>query len=383
MKKLLCGLLFLGMFICTIPAQTESRNGLYYEVTSDLGSEDAALLAREMDLMFEVFNHLFRFDTKTMPGLFKVRAFGSAEAYNNYVISQLGRVREGAIYLHYNRPERRELIVHRADGVSHKLLAHQAFIQFIRGFIPYPPSWMREGFAIFFSTLDYDKEADELTYEENLAWLETVKSWGASAPSIQSVLMADIDGIPDHFQPASWAWVSFLLNNGNEDYMRTLFESFMLLSPRATAAENTRAVMQRMSSWLSSETMKRDYDIYFASRRTFAEFIEEGRAAYAAKEQVRAELFFLGALELRPTHYAPYYYLGLLSYEAKNYDMAEQYYRSALQYGADQALMQYAMGLNALSAGRQEDARFFLRQASEGSPERYKSRVEELLKRIE
>ena len=386
MKKLLSSLVLLGVCIFGIQAQSESPvtpyKSAYFEVTSDLGIDDAALLAREMDLMFEVFNHLFRFDTKSMPGLFRVKAFGTADAYNNYVVSQLGRIREGAIYLHYIRPERRELIVHRDGGTSHKLLAHQAFIQFIRGFIPYPPSWMREGFAIFFSTLEYSAEKDELTYEENLAWLETVKSWGAKAPSMESILLADIDGIPEHFQPASWAMVSFLLNSGNEDYMRTLFESFMLLTPKATAAENTLAVMQRMSSWLNSETMKKDYSTYFTSRRTFAEFIEEGRAAYVAKEPLRAELLFLGALDLRPSHYAPYYYLGLLAYEAKNYDIAEQYYRSALQYGADTALLQYALGLNALSAGRIDDARYYLRQASEGSPERYKPRVEELLKQL-
>lgn len=385
MKKLLCMLMLLGVLIGAVSAQTENQNTVihgFYEVNSDMGAADASLLAREMNLMFEEFIQLFRFDTKNLPGSLKVRAFVSKEAYDNYVFSKLNRIRDGAIYLHYTNPDRRELIVHRVGGVSPEILAHQAFIQFIRGFIPNTPSWMRDGFGIYFSKLHYDRIKDSLVYEENLAWLETVKSWGSLAPSIESVMFADIDGIPEHFQPASWALVSFLMNNSNEEYRRLLFESFMLLSPTATAAENTLMIMQRISSWANTETLKDDYTNYFASRRTFSGFIEEGRAAYDAKDPIKAEELFQDALKVRTDHYAPYYYLGLLAYEAKNYDAAEQYYRSSLQYGADQALLQYAMGLNALSAGRNDDAQIFLRQASLLSPERYRTRAEELLSRI-
>jgi tetratricopeptide (TPR) repeat protein len=141
--------------------------------------------------------------------------------------------------------------------------------------------------------------------------------------------------------------------------------------------------MNRVASWMNTETLQEDYNTYFASRRTFVGFIEEGRIAYDAKDPVTAEMLFLAALELRKDHYAPYYYLGLLAYEGKKYDEAEQFYRSALQYGADQALLQYAMGLNALSAGRKDDARIFLQQAAALSPERYRVKVEELLRRAE
>jgi hypothetical protein len=386
MKKTFCIFILMGLCMSMIFAQTANVNTVthgYYEVTSDMGAADASLLAREMNLMFETFIELFRFDTKNIPGSFKVTAFASQETYNNYVFSKLNRIREGAIYLHYTNPERRELIVHRVNGVSPKILAHQAFIQFIRGFVPNPPSWMRDGFAIYFSNLTYDKAKDVMNYEENLAWLETVKSWGTNAPSIESILMADINGIPNNFQPASWALVSFLMNNDHEEYRRLLFESFMMLSPKASASENTLAIMQRISSWANTENLQQDYETYFAARKTFAGYIEEGRLAYDAKNSVTAEKCFLEALKMRPDHYAPYYYLGLLAYEAKNYAAAEKYYRSALQYGADQALLQYAMGLNALSANRPVDARIFLRQAAALSPERYSARAEELLRRIE
>lgn len=388
MKKLLCGFIFLGLVIGIIPAQTENQNMVtygFYTVTydtNDSNAEDAVSLAKEMNLRFEVFNSLFRFNHALIPGSFKVRTFTSKEAYDNYVFSRLNRTSNEAVYLHYNNPARRELIVHRTEGVSPGILAHQAFIQFIRGIIPHPPSWMQDGFAIFFSNMQYDNTEDVLNYTENLAWLETVKRWGPAAPSIESILMADVDGIPERFQPASWALVSFLMNNENEEYRRLLFESFMLLSPNATAAENTLAIMQRMNSWANAENLQQDYERYFASRRTFIGFIEEGRLAYDAKDPVRAEMHFLNALEIRKDHYAPYYFLGLLAYEAKNHDEAELFYRSSLQFGADEALLRYAMGLNALSANRPDDARIFLQQASALSPDRYKNKVDDLLARI-
>ncbi len=388
MKKLLCSFIFLGLVIGIIPAQTENQHMVtygFYTVTydtNDSSAEDAASLAQEMNLRFEAFNSLFRFNPALIPGSFKVRTFTSKEAYDRYVFSRLNRTSNEAVYLHYNNPERRELIVHRGDGISPGILAHQAFIQFIRGIIPHPPSWMQDGFAIFFSNMQYDNTNDVLNYAENLAWLETVKSWGTSAPSIESILMADVYGIPERFQPASWALVSFLMNNENEEYRRLLFESFMLLSPNATAAENTLTIMQRINSWAHTENLQQDYEGYFASRRTFSGYIEEGRLAYDAKDPVKAEILFLNALEIRKDHYAPYYFLGLLAYEAKNYDEAEQFYRSSLQFGADEALLQYAMGLNALSANRPNDARIFLQQASALAPDRYRDKADNLLKRV-
>ncbi|QQO07944.1 hypothetical protein [Breznakiella homolactica] len=359
-----------------------SAKGFNYEVISEGGEAAAEKLVRQMDLRFEVYNRVFRFTDTLIAEPLKVRAFESEEHYNDYITSRLGRPREGCVYLHYQRPERRELVVYRNSEASERLLSHQGFIQFLRAFVPNPPSWLRDGFAIYFSTLSFDQESGSIQYEENLAWLNTVKSWGGTGPSMEAILMADIEGIPENFAPASWALISFLLNSGNEDYRRTLFESFMVLSPSASAAENSMAVMARMRNWINSAALKQDYDNYLESRRTFAELVDLGRTAYTAKETIMAELYFLNALELKPTHYAPYYYLGLLAYEEKSYELAEHYYRSALQYGADPALLNYALGLNALSSGRPVEAKALLREASRLAPDRYKDRVDEMLERI-
>lgn len=366
------------------PASFAAAEGTYYAVRSDGGEADARALALEMDRRFRIYARLFRFEAETLPEKLRVISFGDKAAYDEYVGRRLGSSRDGAVYLHYSRREGRELVLHRGAADSGGAFAHQAAVQYLRSFVANPPAWMREGFAIFFSGLGYDPARDELLYEENLTWLDTVKGWGAAAPALEAVAASDL-GMQvdqDKLQVASWALVSFLLNSENEDYRRNLFEAFMVLKGDATAADNSAAVLRRVGPWIEAEALAADYRAYFDSRKTFTELVESGREAYGTKDSSRAELLFLSALDLRPTHYAPYYYLGLLAYERREYDLAENHYRSALQYGADAALVNYALGLNAAGAGREEDAKAYLDKASAASPERYRARVEELLPRL-
>ncbi|GMO49284.1 MAG: hypothetical protein Ta2G_06060 [Termitinemataceae bacterium] len=380
---LLFGLAVVFSAVAQSPIRVEVRNQ-YFDVVSDGGSYDAETLCRELELRFEVYNRLFRFNANDLTEPLRVVAFADKTAYDNYVATKLeGVTRPGAVYLHYNQVERRELVVHRGSEDEARMLPHQAFIQYLRAFIPYPPTWMREGFAIYFNTLRFDKESRELRYEENLAWLETVKNLGKGHPSLESVFLAELKGQPEYFQATSWALVSFFLNSGgNGEYFRTLTESFMLLSATKSGGENAQSVLERLTSWTDLETMRRDYDSYIDSRKTFAELVDLGQKSYTGKQLGEAEQYFLAALYQKPTHYAPYYYLGLLSYEDKNYDMAERYYRSALTYGADSPLVNYALGINAATAGRNSEAITYLQEAANQSPERYKDRAEQIIIRL-
>ncbi|MDR3342883.1 MAG: hypothetical protein LBT14_08895 [Treponema sp.] len=393
MKKYVGVLIFTISMRCSVFAQDStllamaSTKSQYYEVLSDGGSDDAAALSKEMESRFEVYNRLFHFNPQDVTVPFKVRAYKNKQDYDGYVAARLGGTRPGVVYLHYNQPERRELVIHRGSPDERSMLPHQAFIQYFRGFIPYPPSWMREGFTIYFNTLTLDApsrgattDSIKLSYEENLTWLDTVKNLGDRAPSLQSVLLADITGIPENFQGASWALVSFFLNGGQEDYFRIIIESFMLLSRSASAMGNSESVLNHISRWINLDTLDKDYKTYVSSRKTFTQLLEEGQKAYIAKDAPTAELSFLNALNLKPSRFEPYYYLGLLSYDEKEYEMAEQYYRSALQYDADQALISYALGINAAAAGHTIDAIRFLEQAKILAPERYQERVDEYIR---
>lgn len=373
-----------------------------YNINADAGAASAVPdLRREMELRFDVYNRLFRFDPSLLKAPLNVRVFSDKEAYDQYVRERLGNTQAGAVYLHYNQTERRELVINRGSPEEASMLAYQAFVQYLRAFIANPPTWMREGFAIYFSTLRVSPEGKAI-YEENLLWLESAKKLGDKLLSPESILTADISAspagtpagssslsspelpakVPEDFQISSWALVSFLLNSG-WDYFRTLTESFMLLSPSAQAAENAQVVMKRFSLWNDFDAMDKDFRAYLDSRRTYQELLDDGQKAYSRGDTMNAELAFMTAMDQRPSDYAPYYYLGLLSYEDKDYDMAQQYYLSSIERGADEALVNYALGINAAAAGRGKDAIDFLHKAAALDPAKYQSRVDDLVKKLE
>jgi tetratricopeptide (TPR) repeat protein len=387
MKKIWCSVTVFMALIHVVPGQQVSSR--YYELIGGTGAEAEApldtgemdALAREMEGRFSVYTQLFRFDPARLDAPLKVRIIKDTEAYNSYVSSRLGGIRPGAVYIHYQDAVRRELVINRGGAEESRVLPYQAFVQYLRAFIPSPPSWLREGFAIYFTTLGYSP-AGELKYAENLSWLESAKAIGNRVPPLESILLADQGGEPENFRALSWALVSFFLNSGNENYFRSLIESFMLLSPAADAAQNSQAITEHLGRWGDFTQMRTDFLSYLDSRKTFLEFMSDGEAAYAAKDAFTAEYSFMSAMNQKPEHYAPYYYLGLLAYENGRHDQAEQYYRQSIENGADRALVLYALGINAITAGKNSDAVTFLRQAAELSPERYRVKAEDLIKKL-
>jgi tetratricopeptide (TPR) repeat protein len=404
MKRYLAGIL---MVICmAIPQELPGEpirytvQGQYYTVISDGDEAGAAALVKEMELRLGVYNRLFHFDPAAITDALHVRSFGDKETYDEYVLARLGEIPEGAVYIHYSQPERRELIIHRGSYWEKSLMAHQAFIQYLHAFIPNPPRWIRDGFAIYFSTLEMDEDSGTLQFEENLAWLDTVKALGPQAPDIPSVLLADSSAQADAyaaaqaeggtavpietgvFQSTAWALVSFFLNSKNDDYFRALAEMFMVLSPVASAEENARAAMKRLTLWTDTETLTEDYRNYLRSRKTFTGLITAGQEAYAVKDRLTAEMYFIEALDQRTNHFVPYYYLGLLAFEDNDHERAESLYHSALQYGADEPLVRYALGLNAASAGKTAEAIRWLEQAVQADPVRYKEKAGRIISQL-
>jgi tetratricopeptide (TPR) repeat protein len=357
-----------------------SMNQGNYEIHSAADRPSTALLAAELEQRFETYNGLFHFEPSKLQSALKVRYFTDEGEYKNYVGSKIGdSAAEGAVYLHYSAPEKRELVV--LKGAEGTMLPYQAFIQFFRAFVPNPPSWMREGFAVYFNTLAYNADTRTLNYEENIAWLETVKK---QLPDIspRSVLLADSSGVPDDFHALSWSLVSFFLKNRESSYFRTLTDSFMLLKPDASAEVNGKIVYDRLSLFTSIDAFESDYRTYISSRKTFTELVEEGQKAYEAKEFASASDLFREAVLLKPDSSVPFFYLGLIAYDEKNYDAAERWYVTALNLGESPGLVQYARGVNAAAAGRKADAEKFLQAAAAASPEKYKALAEDLMARL-
>ena len=371
MKKILIAFAIIVIPGMVLSAQLRSA---HYEVIAPGGSAD--LYSAEMEQRFAAYNRVFCFDPALLPSPLRVRVFAARGDYDNYVTSKLGETRPGAVYLHYRDPANRELVILQGSEEEGRLVPHQAFIQFLRAFIPDPPVWIREGFAVYFSTLTFDRTRRTMSFEENLAWLETVKRLNVNP---QTVLLAET-ALPN-MQALSWSFVSFYMADRNSAYYRALTDSFTALSSAAAASENTQAVHRRLVLFNSIADLTRDYTAYISGKRTFTELVEEGQRAYTARNFTAAGEFFRRAIEQRSSHYAPYYYLGLIAYEDKKYSEAEEFYQTALNHGAERALIQYSRGVNAAAAGNRAEAIGFLQEAA--ASERYRDRANDLIQKLQ
>jgi tetratricopeptide (TPR) repeat protein len=383
MKKCVSCLAFIAFIISPVIAQINTKP-LYHQVTFDveagLGYKES--LIRELAERFDFYNQQFQFNPARMVvSPLMVRVFGDRGEYNDYVSPKLGRTQAGAVYLHPRRVVARELVINRGSPEERTEMPRQAFFQFICAFIPDPPSWLKEGFAVYYTNLLYNENSLSLNYQENVSWLTTVKNLGLNTPSLEAVLMADSRGMPANFQAMAWALVSFFTNAGTT-YADVLAEIIRSLSPTADANANSEIALRIIRQRIGLDVLKRAYDAYFASRKTFNDIIADGQKAYNNKDFVNADLIFLQALEMQPNHYMPYYYLGLSAFESKIYDLADQYFRIALEQGADRAMVLYAMGLNSHAWGRNSDAVKHLEEAVLLDPARYRARSQELLIRL-
>jgi hypothetical protein len=359
----------------------ETKSGLYYLI-SDRGQNDSLALIKELETRFRFFNRIFHYDPSRLEDIYRVRVFADEESYNAYVKSRLGIIKPGAVYLHYALREKRELVINRGSPDEKKALPREAFIQFFRGFVSDPPSWMREGFAVYFSGLRYDDVLEDLEYTENLSWLGSVKEMGKKAPSPEQVFFADILGRPDNFQGAAWALVSFFMNAEDEEYRRILGEVLLTLSSRASAEDNSEYAARHITTWIDFDKLRGDYEAYLANKKTYNETIKSGKDAYLARDYPAAGLYFSSALDMRPDHYAPYYYLGLLSYQNGDHEKAADYYKLSLKKGANAALISYALGVNAAAAGKKEEAIACLEQAASVNPASYRGKADALIKSL-
>lgn len=346
----------------------------HYEITADGNGTNKnnvadTAYAREMERLFSLFNQTFCFDPKLLSAPLKVRVFTDRDEYNAYISARLGKEKQGAVFLAYRNSAKNELVIHQGSQEEPLLVPHQAFIQFIRAFIPSPPLWIPEGFASYF-TAQYNEN------EKTTDWLAIAKKANAKAETL--LLDAGKESSVD--SPYSkavlfWSLVSFFMEDKLSPRYRALTDSITVLSADAGAEENARAMVNRLTRFMSLDELNRAYTAYITEKKTFIDLVEEGQKAYNSRDLSAASELFRQAVELKPDHYAPYYYLGLIAYEEKNYKEAEECFRSAAVFGALIPQVQYARGVNAAAAGKKDDAKSYLEEAA-ALDSKYKSRYE-------
>lgn len=368
-----------------VPAEAGIANSDHYTVISELGGERSAALSHQLEAYYGLYNGLFRFGDEALKGKLNVREFKDKEGFDSYLGQIVGQTKDDFVYLHYPNPERSELLLFAKDEPDFSAsLAHQAFVQYLKAFVPNPPLWMREGLAVAFETARWDDAAAKLEFSENLAWLETAKSLKERnlLMPLDKLLVVGQDEARselDVFYPESWAFVSFLVNTEDKSYNRLLWDSMSSLRKDASLEDNQAAALGMLESWYGVEEATKAFESYLAERKTFPELVAVGVRKYADKAWDEAAQTFDAALAMNAESYVPLYYLGLIAYAKNDFSGAEFRYKAALELGCDPAITNYALGVNAYAQNRLEDAKTFLALAKESAPDRYGTKVDELV----
>ena len=361
----------------------------HYRVYSELSQTHATATAEKVEALAGLFNGYFHFDMDTLSTRLQIRIFSTRTRFNDYLESVISQTRDNYVYLHYGNLEKCSLLgFSDPAGKLESSFVHQAFIQFLKAFVPDPPLWLREGFAACFETARYNGESSSLTFKENLSYLETFKALLAAPDRLipfSDMLTLDIETARekiDVFYPEAWAMANFLLSSTDPVYSRALWDTLTTVRMRSSDNELAELLSGQVFSWLDDTQAQKDFAHYFDSRKSFNELVKDGIEHYGKAETDAAQESFRNAITLDESSYLPYYYLGLISYDTKDYPLAEFYYQTALQMGANSALLNYALGVNAYTAQRFDAAKVYLEKAKNDSSGDYRDKADELLKRL-
>jgi tetratricopeptide (TPR) repeat protein len=234
--------------------------------------------------------------------------------------------------------------------------------------------WIREGFAVYYAATGYDEGFNRAVYEENLAWLDTLKDMVAGTSSrpwipweeLVFLSLSDAQEMADSFYPQAWGLVSFLLNAEDPAINRLAWDSIRALEPENSLQENSEAVYQHSFRWVNRDEIQNRFSRYVMSLRTFSQWVSTGVDRYDGDDPEGAERAMVEALRLRRDHHVPFYYLGLINYDREDYETAAYYYGEALNRTDSPEPVLYALAVNAIADDRQEDAREYLESVIAG-----------------
>lgn len=369
-----------------------AASGDIYEVYSQISSEHAEATVTKLEALSSLYNEYFRFETEELPFELRVRIFEQRNEFDAYLSDRIDVSRDEFVYLHFTDAARSELVGYAMDDEDtyRASLVHQSVVQFMRAFIPDPPLWLREGFAVYFEESRFDSERGEAEFRKNSAWIDPLQNLldervDELFPINELVTLSADEAASrlEAFYAQAWGAVSFLSNAEDSRHNRILWDAIGALDPDASARRNAELVNRRALRWIDEEELAAAFVEYVQGLRTFRSLVESGIEAYADERLDVAEELFREAIERREDSHVPWYYLGLIHYGRADFEEARTYYEAARDRGADEALTLYALGLNAFGADDRQNAIEYLRAAAEADPARYEERTESLIEQIQ
>ena len=126
----------------------------HYQIITDMSSEVTKKVGNNMETILQEYSRILPFPEEQLPSsLFRVRIFFRKEDFQKYCREALGDTydRKSFVYYHCRNLEEREVVCFLLPEIPFfRRLHHEAFHQYFRHFIYYPPQWLNEGLAELF-----------------------------------------------------------------------------------------------------------------------------------------------------------------------------------------------------------------------------------------
>lgn len=388
----ICFLLMLGLVPSLILSAQRVASGTFatatgamHVVESELGQEHANTILTMAQALFERYNSLFQFDKGTIVHPFKIKWFATKEGFDAYLVTKrVEGTRNDFVFLSYRDPSKNELVAWGSDENWFQSLAFQGFIQFIWSFIPNPPIWLRNGFAYFFWDSVWDEASKSVKASENLTFLDAARSIiRRGAPDLNELLTLEEARVTPESDYLAWALVHYFNNTSNAADVRLFANVLMALSPTESLANNSRSVLNRITSARSLSDLTANMMTHINSLQGFSTFMESGIERYRMGDWAGARRFFEQALALRPNDFRPHYYLGLTAYSEGNYQAAAIHYNNAMNFNPPPGLIPYALGLNSFYLRQYDEAKQLLQRAIAENPTDYQANAQQVLALME
>ena len=326
-----------------------------------------------IDTCYARFNRVFHFDDDGPGFKYPVSLFSDIDEYKEYVSEKTGTAepKTETVFLRYSAISRSEVVAV-VSPENKNTFIRQLFTQYIYSFIATPPTWLVNGFSLYF------EQYPDL-YES--PWLETAKILYLNENKrIPAKLMLEATKdtyTSDVFLPQAWLFVTFLVEDPYNRYSRFLYDSLKVAIKDDFTNEDP--FISYYKKWIDDEKFQKDYDSFVKNLHSVKEDLSAGINAYSEKRIDEAQVLFKRVLDVHLENYTAAYYMALCAYSQKNYAEADLWYKKALNYGADPALVNWGLGASAYADKRYDEGKVYLLKAKQLDEASYGKKVDELI----
>jgi len=315
----------------------------HYEIITDVSSEVAKKVGNDMEAILQEYSRILPFPEEQLPSsLFRVRIFLTKEDFQKYCREALGDTydRKNFVYYHCRNLEEREMVCFLLPEIPFfRRLHHEAFHQYFRHFIYYPPQWLNEGLAELFEASPMIEQG-RLQIKPSPGWLRRLKedvliSKKHPYIDLKSLLtMSKKEWLKNSGStyPESWAFCYYLLRSGKGQLARYLNNCIEVLNPDASREENTEKIFEEVFAKINLPRLEKDW-VEFIRKIHPAEgygFFEKGQGLLEKRKYQEALSEFNKAIEMNDSYFRYYYFRARTYYSLKRYDQAIKNLKKAL-----------------------------------------------------